>query len=254
MEKRGFSYIELIISFLLFFALIVFLLFFFNPVKKPDISEALLDSIEEGMKDYTLTITQIPFALADTSAGKGKAIAKGCLKIKCPFEKCEKESGAIFSSKVFVKDEYNFLPFDISDSNLIIKPSGRFYNTYYSDEIVNSERLDNDKCNAENFDYTFSVPRVYTIYSFKKLDDLKARYSDETGYAELKQQFDFPLTLDFAILVTSSEKVGTETEVTNYFNMTRKKPAAVVVKARELPIILFKEKNEIKAMLAIQVW
>ena len=247
-NKRADSNLEMIISFSIFLIFLLFIFTFLNPVKKPDISNVLLDIIEEQAKNYTLSLLEIPVMIYTTPSG--------CFNIECPFNLSYIEDQEKRRYYIFVEDDkQNDKNFGFTGSgnllNITIDSSGsasNLYTLYFSDSVfdnVPGSEPQASGCISPGL-YNFSTPRLNKLYSYNKLRDLNTSYYSSGGYDNLKKLFNFPESSDFAIFVRP------------YFEMTGIKPERGIVKAREIPIEMIKEedgkKEIIKTYLDIQVW
>ena len=245
--RKAESHLEMIISFSIFLIFLLFLFTFMNPVRKPDLSNVLLDIVEKEMKNSTISLLEMPVVLYEfPSPGT-------CFSIECPFNLSYVLSGDK-RNYIFVKDEQNKdVAFNLIEQGDLINItitvpsdlSSRMYTLYFSDDEFSSSMLGSSSCPSSG-QYNFSTPRLKKLYSYSKLKDINTSYYSNGGYDGLKKRFNFPESNDFAIYVRY------------YFEMSGIKPEKGIVKAREIPIEVLKEegnqKQIIKTYLNIQVW
>ena len=60
-NKKAFSNIEMIISFSLFIVFLMFLFIYVNPIRRPNVSDVLLNTVELGLNNYKIDFVEIPF-------------------------------------------------------------------------------------------------------------------------------------------------------------------------------------------------
>ena len=236
-NKKAFSHLEMIISFSLFIVFLMFLFIYVNPIRSPNVSDVLIDTVELGLNNYKIDFVEIPFAVQGELGG--------CFNINSPVNLSE-----IPKDSVYITNEKgeNIAFREEGENNLSIKTSGNFYYIYSSDKSFgyHTKTFEGETCNYVK--PTFSVPRIKVIYHYEELEKLEGDYRDD--YEKLKQNFTFPANSDFAITITTAEG--------NSLSMNRTKPQMVSVTARDVPIEVLTEntttKNITRAIMNIQVW
>lgn len=258
-KKSASSHIEIIISFSIFFLFLLFLFSFLNPIKRPDISEVLLDIVQNGMeKDYTVSLIEVPVVLK-TIPGKS------CFSVNNPFVDT-------------INQKFTFVE-SASGKNLLFSLSGNliyiqtapaedlqdFYKIYYSDKEFVPKTLSSVDCDDMKDDitgelnYEFSISRLNNYYLYENLAAMKAEYDALDSYTQLKTKFAFPATFEFAVTIAPTDGSPAIVEMKNPGGM--QKPSRVTVRARDIPVDVIKiaedgsgTKEKIKATLNIQVW
>lgn len=250
--EKGVGHIEVIVSFSIFVVFLLFVFAYLNPIKKPDVSNVLLDIIESNIeKNYTITVTILPFTLNQTIAfGK-------CFKIKNPFNLVNIPLG-LRENSTFVKDiKGNDLAFEYVDhdgmlnyyANITIQSNGEnFYVLYFTErENFSSTEVPLACIPLEpnlNFTYNFSIPRTIKIYSERKLRGLNESYYS-SNYEQIKGEITFPKLSDFYIKIED-------------FVMNRTIPPGIPVVAREVSAEILKQEGTAKTIkgtrMNIKVW
>ena len=234
-SKKAVSTIEMIVSFTIFLAFIIFLMAYLNPVKSTDISGALLDSAENGIENATETdLIEMPVVL-DTPKIRGE-----CFNIENPFTKGNE-------TNVFIKDSGgNFISFNRTGENFTIQGTGdRIYYLYFSDD-ESVTNIPPQCAKTTPVLYKFSVPRLKKVYSYTLLKSFNGAYADDASYLALKRQFNLPITYNFGLKVYNS----TDTII----EIMKQKPEKVIVNAREIPIQIMKDREIQYVHMSIQVW
>jgi len=235
-RKKAVSTIEMIVSFTIFLAFIIFLIAYLNPVKKPDISGALLDSAENGIENATETdLIEMPVILTDSVE------AGTCFDIENPFTIGNE-------TNVFIKDSKgNFMPFKRNSENFTIQSTGdTIYYLYFSEDESVTNDAPAPSCTISFPEYKFSIPRLKKVYSYTLLKAFNDTYAADAAYLGLKEQFNFPITYNFGLKVYNSTSTIIE--------IMKQKPEKVIVKAREIPIQIMKDKEIQYVHMSIQVW
>ena len=244
-NKKALSHIEMIISFSLFIVFLMFLFIYVNPIRRPNVSEVLLDTVELGLDSYKIDFVEIPFKVSSPS---------GCFNINSPINLDD-----ILTNSMYITNEQGdniaFRREGPGENNLSIEASGTFYYIYSSDKSFKDPAMHLSELTYPTCSYTaptFSVPRIKAIYHYQELLELNKTYY--TDYEVLKQNFTFPANSDFAITIT---KAGATAEGDSLV-MTRTKPQTASVTARDVPIEVLTEEGDIKnitrANMNIQVW
>lgn len=233
--KKAANHIEMVISFVMFALFVFFLLVYLNPVRNQNISNVLLDAIQNSIeKNATIQLIELPLNL--------KTGIDICFSMLNPFNTSD-------SRNIFVKD-YNgkILKFSLSGDNINAEKSGSFYYFYFADSIFSIPSLEAILCTQlADSDYDFAASRTYDIFFLPKLQGIKNTYNAD--YNRLREDFNFPLGYDFAVNITD---VVTRQDI---LSMGVKKPARVEVIAREVPAeILYNDGSRVEAVINIQVW
>jgi len=238
-SRKGVSTIEMIVSFTIFLAFVIFLIAYLNPVRTTDISGALLDSAEAGIDNATQTsLVEMPVALPEGGTS-------GCFEIPNPFNL----TGASISNMFIEDSQGRYANFAIVHNyNLTIQgtsSSEKIYYIYFSeDETTNDAHT--LSCSSPFIKYSFSVPRLKVYYSYSKLKAFNKTYFNDTIYNSMKTQFNLPGTYNFGLRIYNSTSTIME--------IMRQKPEKVIVKAREIPIQLMHGKTTEYAQMSVQVW
>ena len=246
-DKRGvITHIEMIVSFAIFLVSVLFIFSFLNPIEQPDISSSLLRLIESGIeKDYSITILEIP-VIIDNDVD-----LTPCFKVGSPFN-------STIHDKMFVKNEnYELVHFHAEPAGCSGPPpdedpigcigittkssSQRVYYLYHtehsSDAEIGSPAVSCSENQLDTSEYEYSIPRVKDIYlnstGTNTLEQLKIDY--ENDYESLKEKFDFPEESDFSIIINKQD-----TNIVK-LKLSREKPEKVVVKAKEVPIVIIEK-------------
>ena len=236
MDKKGINYIELIISFVLFVSFLTVLFVYLNPIKQPTLSQLILDSIEQGLEgNVSIILFETPFKVLGTV---GECFQNDTIREILPEED---------SSKIFIEDDWgNSLNFSIEGSILKVRRgSSDIYHIFYSNQTTFLfSSFDFPSCTE--MQYTASISRLFTIYSYKRLEKLNETYY--ANYSSLKTRFDVPSINDFAIIISEDER--------SILRLEREIPKGLIVQSREYPISILDEgtKQRIKANINIKVW
>lgn len=233
-NKRGISTVEMIVSFTIFFAFVVFIMAYLNPIKK-DISGSLLDNLDAGMKKNAMSdLMEVPLITSEAPTN--------CISVD-------------LNNPSF--------PLNISKGNFSVKalndsiiPHNRVGNIFYIQNtadklyrIIQSDEIDKDNTAMSGicgFPYTLSVERDERIYSYKKLAGINdLYYNSYASYTQLKQQLNYPITSDFAIVITNDEV---------NFSMMRNISSNTKVQVRRYPIQILKNDVKKDASMSLIVW
>ena len=232
-NKKAVSTIEIIVSFTIFMAFLLFIFTYLNPIREN--KNSLLDSLEIGIKTQAMVdLTELPVAVNKTN------ITGDCLYIPVSQN---------WTSNISVKSlEDKNINYTISSGNLYLNNiHDKLYRLIKSEEITIKNNQGTSPCQkVDPSQYTFSVERTERIYSYSKLISLNSSYQNADGYTGLKQKIDFPITSDFSIVIESKEL---------NLSMTRKVPGNVQIRVRQYPIeILTSNADKIKAVMTLSVW
>lgn len=230
--KKGAAHIDVIISFIIFLTFVVFILVFFNPLKKYSASTAPLDAAEAVIiKATSIDVTTVSLSL-NTSSTIIPGIG-GCASIQLPL-----------ANPIAVIDENGDSTNADRSGNRVnfVRSFGKFFKIYSSEELV--ENTITAPCNSLTAnDYTLGIQKTEKKIAYSKL--LALNYSYSNDYAQLKE--DLNLTNNFNVGV----RIGSE----YLFKTDIYKPKNVEAMARDVSIeILDENGNLIPAMMNIQTW
>lgn len=233
--KNAVSHIEMVISFTMFALFVFFLLVYLNPVRNQNISDVLLDAIQNSLEENaTLQIIELPFSL--------KTGVEFCFSLTNPFNTSD-------SRNIIAKDyNGNVVKFSLSGDNIRIEENGDFYYLYFANALFSILPLEAIQCTQLNAtQYGYAASRTYEVLLMQRLQGIENRYTND--YNGLREDFNFPSGYDFAVNITNSETKQ------NILSMRAKKPEKVEVIAREVPVeILYEDGRIAKANMNIQVW
>jgi hypothetical protein len=237
MNRKGISYIELIISFVMFVSFLIVLFVYLNPVKQPILSEVILSSIEQEFENnVSIILYETPFKILDSAVEcfKNGTITKILIEND--------------PNKIFIENEYGkSVNFSLTTDMLSVQNSNSpVYSIFYSNQTTfKPSLLSIPGCNDVR--YVASTTRFFNIYSKRSIKKINDMYY--TDYLGLKQKFDVPQFNDFAISIKNENNAP-------IFEMTREIPKNVIVQAREFPISILDEgtKEKIKGYINIRVW
>lgn len=234
-NKRGISTVEMIVSFTIFFAFVVFIMAYLNPIKK-DISSSLLDNLDAGMKKNAMSdLMEVPLITIEAPTN--------CISVDLnnPSFPLNISKGN-FSVKAL---DNSIIPhFRTTTGFLYIQNTAdKLYRIIQSDEINITNTAMSGVC---GFPYTLSVERDERIYSYKKLVGINSLYyGSYASYTQLKQQLNYPITSDFAIVITNDEV---------NFSMMRNISSNTKVQVRRYPIQILKNDIKKDASMSLIVW
>lgn len=237
-DKKGISHIEMILSFTLFFLFVAFLLFYLNPLKNQNIGSVLINVVQQGMenKGY-IYLVEVPLIITNDQGSS-------CFEI--PIQDFFIEEAP---ENFAVRDNFGTnLNFDIVSDNLRIQDTNSsIYFIYTSNETLSKPHTINGDCDLLSpSDYVLNNPRIYTLYSSKRLESISREYKE--SYDDLKREFNFPFSSDFSVNITD---IDTRTSIVD---MKKAKPGNVDVKAIQVPVEVWKDGTIHKAIMNIQVW
>ena len=238
LSKKAVSHIEMILSFVLFSLFVFFLLFFLNPVRNQSITNVFIDAIQNNLEqNATIQLMELPLNVKEGFAN--------CFSIPNPFNTTEPKN-------ILVKDtDGRVLKISISGDTLNVEKSTsgeEFYYLQYGNILLETAQLEMIYCTALNKSgYNYAASRTYELIYMPRLRGIKNEYED--AYTQLREEFNFPLSYDFAVNVADS---ATKQSI---LSMIAKKPERVEVNARDIPIeILYENGVSAKAEMNIQVW
>jgi hypothetical protein len=229
-NKKGFSHIEVVLSFIIFLGFVIFLFAIFNPFKINTKSDVYIDMTER--------------AIMDNISAK---INFFTLKLKEGASSCFYFTYGLNLSNIVVKDN-NYERLGASSilidnkKQIKIDGTGNFFYIYSSDEF--EENAVSGSCGElTSEEYSIGLFRIYKMVSFSKLNSLIEKHNSD--YSNLKKEMG--LTKDFSFNVRESSG--------NIIVTTDKKPPKIEVFARDEPIQLVYQNGSFKyAILNIRVW
>ncbi|MFH0831379.1 MAG: hypothetical protein V1886_00720 [archaeon] len=237
-SKKGVSHIEMVVSFMLFASFVFFLLFFLNPVRNQDISDVLLDAVQNSLQsNATIQLIEMPLNI--------KAGFENCFTIPNPFDTSNR-------ANILAKDSNGRVSKTALDSGSLKIEKGAsgqsYYYLYYGSVIFTIPELQMISCNVLNIsNYKYAASRVYEVLYLPKLEGVARAYSSD--YTKLRGSFNFPLSYDFSAEIIDS---ATKQKI---ISMSTSKPEKVEVNARELPAEIMRENGEVfQATINMQVW
>lgn len=229
-NKKGFSHIEVVLSFVIFLGFLIFLFAIFNPFKINNKSDVYIEITERAIMDNIST-------KVDFFTIKLNENANGCFYF----------TYGLNLSNVVVKDNSysrtNASSILIDDKKRIkIDGAGNFFYVYSNEGFVeNNEKSCSKELGGD--EYNIGLFRSYEMVSFSKLNSLTDNYNSD--YLNLKKVMG--LTKDFSFNVRESSG--------NIILTTNKKAPKTEVFARDEPIQLVYENGSFKyAILNIGVW
>lgn len=239
-KRKGITYVEIMISFAIFISLLIAIFLFIRPIREPQLSSVLLDIAEAGLeKNGTIALTSIPFRIGSVSGGiipiPGGVSIDDCFSIEHPLN-VGTGKDQLQENNIFLKDkDGKDVEFNIDSTKMLIPKIGGFYTIYFSfDETFVSNTLDCDKVTQiASPDAAFSSPRVETLFSRNKLEELKSKY--DTDYEGLKQEWFLPDESGFSITVTLSDDAT--------INMEKVPPAGKNVFSRDITFHMLEQET-----------
>lgn len=203
MNKRGYTHIEVIIAFVLFFAFVAFLLIYIRPYDTTTLSGSVVSAFYDSFKQQSYTNLTMFFLKADY---EGK---QACFYIELDRNLFE---FSFSDAKSLVKPvKGGVVPSTLDTERLYIEKTGEFYNVLISPDFTPDSSF---SCGEKFTDYELGSINEKQLVSNKSLFDLKERY--EKGYALLREDLNLPETFDFAIvsdLVVMQKNIPEKAEV-----------------------------------------
>jgi len=245
MDKKGISYIELIISIVLFVSFVAALFVFMNPVKQPNLSEVILNSVQLKLEDnVTILAFEFPFQVKDAPPCFKASVSGSNFKTILESNNIEYEK-----TKMFIEDDYgNTVNFELVDGTVQINHQGTssIYHLFFSNETTFTTQVSGCPPAQNPSTLTPSTARSFTIFSRNRIKNFNDTYYND--YTNLKKMLDVPDFNDFAI------QIYNETDI--FYDMSREIPKSVIVQAREYPISMLDEitTKRIKGFINIKVW
>lgn len=230
MEKKGDSHIEIIISFVLFFIFVGFVLIFIQPVFS---SDNLPKSILTGLHDSFLRETKIDVTRVFLVADFPEDFSSECFGVDLGSLNLLGESLARTALEGGMKIDSGF-----SSSELSLEKVGKSYEVFFSEDFSSEGFSCERGLMGENFEIG-SVDNLSFVFE-GKLGDLEGRYKND--YENLKRALGVPQNFDFAI--SSGD-----------FVLERDVPENLEVYAKEYVEVFFSEDGEVKTKkFVFRVW
>lgn len=226
-NKKGVSTIEIIVSFTIFVAFVLFIMAYINPIKR-DISNSLLVNLEAGVQKNAMSnLDEFPVVIKDHTAV--------CFTIQNPFAVSANLSARALDSSI--------IPHQISGSSIsLANITNDIYIIMQSDEITQASTPGfPGGCSSPAYQPT--VSRSEKLYSYKKLVIMNDSYYNK--YSQLKEKLNYPLTSDFNIIISDTE---------SNFSMNRTIPSNVKIKVLRYPIQILKNDLKKDASITFVVW
>jgi len=243
MNNKGISYVELVISIVLFVAFVAVLFIYISPVKQPNLSEVVLNSIQERFENnVSIMLTEIPFKV-------NLSAVPDCFWNDSFESVLTANNGLQFERDyMFIEDDFgNAVGFDINNNMIKIRKLSdtKIYHIFHSNQT--SFTAASTDCNPSDVPVLWSTARSVSIFSQKRLEELKDFY--DNSYDDLKKYYDVPQLNDFSIIIRNESS-------SVIFGMEKAIPQNLIVQAREYPISILNEhtSQRIKAFINIKVW
>jgi hypothetical protein len=191
MKRRGISHIEAIVSFVLFIGFLAFAFFFFSPFRGGDVLNASVEFLEREvrsdsvsrMESYSIVIEIQEPPLPDELAVNINTVDIDISEVDAFV--VDKDGEFLESRKTG-----STVNFDREGENFVII---RFCEDFDNNDVVSGTLI------SEGMDYTISSSDSRDLYSEIKLKEIESAY--ESNYVGLKEQFNLPNRVDFAITV-----------------------------------------------------
>lgn len=232
--KKGFTHLEIILSFVIFVGFLIFALAIFNPFNMLSSGgKVYLDMAERGLKEQISA--EVVFQSIKLSPDV--IFTKGCFCF--PYE----------LNKVIARNvNYNIVKAEKSGDNLCIDGSNDFYYLLSSSEFEeNGFSVDCDIFHKG--DYSLGLYRSYSFVSYELLKILNQ--SAIENYNTLKEKIKLPSNKEFSFSVRS-----TNISLKNIFGPIKMPPKGIRVNARDVPLQLVYSNGTIRydTIMNVQVW
>ncbi|MFZ5955157.1 MAG: hypothetical protein ACOYT4_01925 [Nanoarchaeota archaeon] len=184
MEKKvgALMHLEIILSFIIFFSFVLFLLLFIKPYNQNALSDALLISLESSFdKNVSTNLTKI-FLKENTN--------KACFSVDFDYIDPSQKSLAKNLSESLIPSYFSANKININNPDTS-KP--KFFYLYFSEEFNAGPAI---ACDLSS-DFEIGSVEKKILVSDKKMQKLKNEYDNK--YVDLKKEFKIPNSLDFAI-------------------------------------------------------
>jgi hypothetical protein len=225
MRKRGFSHVEVILSFVIFTGFLLFLFSIFNPLQMNK-EERYFDSLKRNLVEK-VSIDLNFFTL------KLDFMNTGCFKFDY--------NGEFENIKVKNKDG-ELVRGEKRGGSILILGEGEFFYIYSSKEF--DKDLIAGACNKiEEKNYSIGLWRDLDVVSNESLNKLKREY--ENNYESLKEELNLPDSKDFSFSVMEEDN--------EILKVVRKKRGEVFSKSFPLQIVY--KNGEIKySIMRVEIW
>jgi len=248
-NKRGISHVEVIMSFIIFFSIVAVTFIFLRPIREPSLSNVVLDIVEEGfMEDSLSAVVTVPFKI--DSAIRNNSVAP-CFNVTHPLDIDDSpnpDPDKLHPNNIFLKSSAGVLvPFDLDPKSIEVAVRDQFYSLSYSfDETFVTEDLNMDDCLPVPEDKViFSTPRVDTFYSHDELVRINDEYTRD--YLGLKDSWFLPRGNDFSIKILDASG-------NTLFDMARGVPPRRDVFARDIDTQMLRGTETERITINIRVW
>ncbi len=244
-DKRGISHVEVIISFVIFFAVVAVIFIFLRPIREPSLNNVILDIVEEGLERGSLSaVATVPFKIDATILDNSSYL---CFGIAHPLDIDDADPDKLHLNNVFLKSSAGALiPFDLDLNFLEVAIEDPFYYLSYSFQETFSPQPLTRECPLVPQDKViFSTPRVETFYSYNKLAMINDEYT--SNYLALKDKWFLPRRNDFSIKVLGASG-------STLFDMNRVVPPRRDVYARDIEAQMLSGTETERITINIRVW
>ena len=239
-NKRGVgSHVEIIISFMLFFLFVVFLLFFIRPYESSRLTDSVISGLHDSFRSQTQTNFTKFFLRAEVSNIEDYN-SEDCFYVELEDRLFNFEFGNVLVKEVSEGVEVETVISQLTENKLKITPNnkGKFYNIFISPDFPDNTNL--EQC-TQLTSYSLGNIEEKKIIFNKTIKDVETRYNQE--YNQLKKDLNFPETFDFAILSDSG------------LEMQGIIPEGVEVRARDyIEEVLFDDGHIENVKFTIKIW
>ena len=202
MNKKGFSHVEAIISFVLFAGFLIAGLYFLNPTglgTKKLLDSTLTYAIDEVIKNASSELTSYSVVIKQSVPASAGIVSFPVEKNAGAGIRVENNNGLVMQSS-YTNGQVNF-----------DRQGDRFFVIKTGDFAENNANL-GSATNLLPNDYSISSSDKKQVISEKLFFELKNRY--DSDYAKLKKEFNLPNRIDFSFsLIFPGESIIAEREV-----------------------------------------
>ncbi len=186
MNERGFSHIEVILSFTLFLGFLIFAFFFFSPFSgKGVLDSSLVYAFTEITKNTTIPLESYATVINDGIIVNPVRIEIDSA-ISNPNVRVENKNGTKVNSYLVVDGGIEKVHFN--------KGNERFFTIFFSEDFSTGQPISGGLL-VEGQDYSISSSEKKEVFSEKRLLELNAAYGN--NYETLKKYFNLPNRVDF---------------------------------------------------------
>ena len=212
--KRGAGHIEVIISMVLFIGFVMFVFYFFNPIKSSRIVDSSLPYLFSEINENLNVELETYSVKVDENIGLNDVLA------------VELSPETLDSKKVRVEDYYETkrLESRYSGNTVYIKPEGEDFILIKICEDFEDYQDDTGDAQYGEGDYVISYVGTREIFSEKKAEELNQKYLED--YESLRSEFNLGRTNFGFSLVFSDSQVRAEKFIpagTDVFSEYRRK-------------------------------